>query len=305
MGVFLICLPNGEVNITGESAKAETPWNMMKADTPYIPAWVYQRPTFSKFLNLGQIEVDPLFGRDRKQQLGSQPVNIQEMRLVEDILDVMLGFDGEYIKKDSRGVYSLEPHKDRPTCSLALAELTKKILILPSCYCKIENYISTYSIQEGTVCQALCSGLRQFVKEYKMMAIQFDEEVGTRGVTLQEIWYYIQPSLQLMESIVELIGEAQGKKGGQLITVILKMLNGTTSEQAVRIYNFLFEKCIRVYIQMISKWIYEGVIEDKYQEFMILEDESQRDQKWSHWEDKYMLRSEQVPALFEKDAHLI
>jgi len=27
----------------------------MKADTPYIPAWVYQRPTFSKFLNLQQV----------------------------------------------------------------------------------------------------------------------------------------------------------------------------------------------------------------------------------------------------------
>lgn len=59
------------------------------------------------------------------------------MRLVEDILDVMLGFEGEYIKKDGRGIFVLEPHKDRPTCSMALAELTKKILALPICYCKI------------------------------------------------------------------------------------------------------------------------------------------------------------------------
>jgi predicted transcriptional regulator len=141
-----------------------------------------------------------------------------------------------------------------------LSELTKKILALPTYYCITENYISTYSIQQGTVCQALCSGLRQLVKEYKMMVIQFDEEVAVRGLTLQEIWYHIQPSLQLMESIVELIREAQQKKGGQLITCILKMLNGTTSEQVVKIYRFLFEKCMRVYIQMIAKWIYEGVI---------------------------------------------
>ena len=63
----------------------------MKGDTPYIPAWVYQRPTFSKFLNLGQIEIS---GREKRQNLGSMPVNIQEMKLIEDILDVMLGFDG-------------------------------------------------------------------------------------------------------------------------------------------------------------------------------------------------------------------
>ena len=95
MGLFLICDPNKpskEVSISGESPKPETAWNLMKADTPYIPAWVYQRPAFSKFLSLGQIDVDPVFGRERKQQLGSQPANIQEMRLVEDILDVMLGF---------------------------------------------------------------------------------------------------------------------------------------------------------------------------------------------------------------------
>ena len=77
----------------------------MKGDTPYIPAWVYQRPTFSKYLNLGQIEVDPIFGREKKQNLGSLPANIQEMKLVEDLLDIMLGFDGEYVKKNSNNQY--------------------------------------------------------------------------------------------------------------------------------------------------------------------------------------------------------
>ena len=104
---------------------------------------------------------------------------------------------------------------------------------------------------------------------------------------------------------MELIKEAQGKKGGQLISVILKMVNGTTSEQVVKIYNFLFEKCIRVYIQMISKWIYEGVIEDKYQEFMIYEDETKREEKWEYWEEKFRKREDQVPILFQKDAHHI
>jgi hypothetical protein len=61
------------------------------------------------------------------------------------------------------------------------------------------------------------------------------------------------------------------------------MLNGTTSEQVVKIYNFLFDKCIRVYIQMISKWLYEGIIEDKFQEFMISEAKKDKDQPWGYW----------------------
>lgn len=77
MGSFIFCELGGEVNLKSEQAKAETAWNMMKADTPYIPAWVYQRPTFSKFLNLNQVEIDPTFGRDPKNQLGFQASNIQ------------------------------------------------------------------------------------------------------------------------------------------------------------------------------------------------------------------------------------
>jgi hypothetical protein len=158
-GRFLVCLSNRKVDNSSETPKIETGWNIMKSDTPYIPAWVYQRPTFSKFLNLN-IEVDSMYGREKKQSLGSLPANVQEMRIIEDILDVMLGFDGEYIKKNSSNQFMIEPQKDRPTCSLALAELASKILALPTAYNIIENYISTYSIQQGTVCQALCSGLR-------------------------------------------------------------------------------------------------------------------------------------------------
>lgn len=51
--------------------------------------------------------MDPTFGKDMKQQLGSLPSNVQEMKLVEDLLDVMLSFDGEYIRKNSQGVYTL------------------------------------------------------------------------------------------------------------------------------------------------------------------------------------------------------
>lgn len=146
------------------------------------------------------------------------------------------------------------------------------------------------------------------------MVIQFDEYISANaGLTLQEILYHIQPSLQLLESICLLLKEAENKKGGQLLTCILKMLNGTTSEQVVKIYTFLFDRCVKIYIQMISKWIYEGVIEDKFQEFMVMEVKSttaslgfaNSNDRWNYWEEKYVLRREQVPSLFEKDGHLI
>ena len=38
---------------------------------------------------------------------------------------------------------------------------------------------------------------------------------------------------------------------------------------------------------------------------MIMEIKKDNDEKWNYWEEKYVLRRDQVPSLFEKDAHVI
>ncbi len=51
---------------------------------------------------------------------------------------------------------------------------------------------------------------------------------------------------------------------------------------------------------MLSKWIYEGVIEDRYGEFMI-KIEERITGEWNNWEERFTLRAEQVPSLLERD----
>jgi gamma-tubulin complex component 2 len=102
------------------------------------------------------------------------------------------------------------------------------------------------------------------------MVIQLDEEVKN-GLTLQKLWYYVQPSCKVMESLVGLIHNAVGLRGGQLLSCIFTMLNSTTEEQIKGIYGFLFNKALSVYIQLMERWIYEGVINDKFEEFMVFE----------------------------------
>lgn len=38
---------------------------------------------------------------------------------------------------------------------------------------------------------------------------------------------------------------------------------------------------------------------------MIVEVEKDKDQPWSCWEEKYSLRNDQIPSLFEKDSYNI
>lgn len=78
------------------------------------------------------------------------------------------------------------------------------------------------------------------------------------------MWYRVQDPLKVIKSLYELVSEAQGLKGGNLISCIMRFLHHTTDDGIAKIYNFLFGKTMKVYIEMIAKWIYEGVIEDKY-----------------------------------------
>lgn len=60
-----------------------------------------------------------------------------------------------------------------------------------------------------------------------------------------------------------------------------------------------------MYITILSKWLYEGIIEDKFNEFMIKTEEKSQNKEWSYWEEKFMIREDMVPSIFAKEANQI
>jgi gamma-tubulin complex component 2 len=56
---------------------------------------------------------------------------------------------------------------------------------------------------------------------------------------------------------------------------------------------------------MLSKWLYEGVIEDKYGEFMIKAEEKSVNKEWTYWEEKFVVREDMVPSIFAREANEI
>ena len=60
-------------------------WNLQIASSLPLPSWLFERPSFAKFSK--NIE-EPY----PKRTLRANPVEIQEMLIVEDLLDIMLGY---------------------------------------------------------------------------------------------------------------------------------------------------------------------------------------------------------------------
>lgn len=79
----------------------------------------------------------------------------------------------------------------------------------------------------------------------------------------------IQDSIKVMRALGDLTTAASNMKGGQLITCLLRLINDTTDRHVLFIYKHLYQKLMKLYIAMLSRWIYEGKIEDRHCEFMI------------------------------------
>ena len=107
-----------------------------------------------------------------------------------------------------------------------------------------------------------------------------------------------------MRALSDLINLARGLHSGQLISCLHRLINETTDGFVLNVYKHIYEKLIVLYMAMLSKWIYEGVIEHKYAEFMVRIKEKPQEE-WNNWEEGFALKEEQVPSILERDKEKI
>ena len=183
----------------------------------------------------------------------------------------------------------------------SLRQMANKIL--PLCYYhdRIEIFINLHSnFEYGLVNQALCCALQSLMREYVLLINQLDSEFMKGELNLQKLWYYLQPSLKIMEGLVKLTYDAEKAKGGALMNKIYQIMSESTDQQTLQIYSFLLNKSFAPYMEFLNKWIYKGSIEDTYEEFLIVErkdinkESINKDFKDYYWEKRFTLCKDQV-----------
>jgi gamma-tubulin complex component 2 len=188
----------------------------------------------------------------------------------------MMGIEGTYIKRRISGrdsfEYAIEPTLDQPTCEISLQQMVTKILPMCSHHDEVEFYVASKSkFDNGRISQALCSALNILTKEYITMINQLDNEFNNGELTLQKLWYYLQPSIKVMQALHNLTSETMNLNGGALLSKIYDLINSNTDRQVISVYTYLVEKAFTPYAQQLEKWLFTGEIEDTFGEFLIQE----------------------------------
>jgi gamma-tubulin complex component 2 len=158
----------------------------------------------------------------------------------------------------------------------------------------------------GLVSHALCDAIRALLKEYLLLVTQLDTEFLKSDLTLQKIWFYVQSSLRIMENLRRLTIDAGNKKGGALLNVIYRLMINSSDKSIRDLFKFLLEKSAQPYFQILRKWIFQGVLEDPFNEFIVRENRAkskeniERDFDDHYWQERFTYREEMVPIFLAK-----
>ena len=295
-GQSLNCVAEQEM----EAGRSE--WNIVNAHKSYLPEWTVNNSAFCKFMN-------PEHDKDSSipvetHSLRPHPPEIQEALLVEDLLDLLMGEEGVYIKKlPGKHVFVIEPHNDKPTCNIALAQLTYRILELPSLYWQVMAFEQKLGLSQGCLAQSLRDELRTVINYYHEQVIRLDD-MAEEGLTLQLMWVEIQSVLRIMRALHILATEASQLEGGELLSCVLKLTNGISDEFVRNMYLQMQTTLTKAYLEMLSKWLYEGVVTDRRGEFMVeVVGEVEADR--SNFDDRYRLKQKMIPSMLEREAEKI
>ncbi|KAF6752840.1 gamma-tubulin complex component 2 [Ephemerocybe angulata] len=156
-------------------------------------------------------------GKARQDSLDSVPLEIQEALILEDLLFVLMGIEGEYIRyhpdyspEDDdplRGIeFVINPSLGAPRHVLvsgtslhlpdtSLRDLVERILPLGTYYTAIYAFVEHRShLDYGLVNHALCAAIRDMLKDYQTLLSQLEHAFSTSPVfSLQKLWFYCAP----------------------------------------------------------------------------------------------------------------
>ncbi|XP_075390626.1 gamma-tubulin complex component 2 [Tenrec ecaudatus] len=273
---------------------------------PVFPAWVYERPALT-----GDFLTSSGVGTDTALPIGTLPLTSQESAVVEDLLYVLAGVDGRYITAQPLTGRQGRSFLVDPNLDLSVRELVNRILPVAASYSTVARFIEEKSSFEyGQVNHALAAAMRTLVKEYLILITQLEQLQRQGLLSLQKLWFYIQPTMRTVDILATLAtsvdkGECLG--GSTLSLLHDRTFNYTGDVQAQELCLYLTKAASVPYFEILEKWIYRGIIDDPYSEFMVEEHELrkekiQEDYNDKYWDQRYTVVQPHIPSFLQEVA---
>ncbi|KAJ5112574.1 hypothetical protein N7532_000619 [Penicillium argentinense] len=206
-------------SVKQEKAAAEAPWDPHASLIPHSTAPLACRVSFPPLASAAPQTLVPSPFRELSS-------DAQEAAILEDLLFVFMGFEGQYIHYQNG--YDPSAEKDRltgPVYQLApgldptLRDLTQSMLKMATHYSAMEAFVEIQSRAEyGAVSHALCASIRKLLKDYLILIAQLEGQLlNNPTFTLHQLHLHTMPTSQCLAQLYTL-GQELLKRNGLLET---------------------------------------------------------------------------------------
>ncbi|KAL1340872.1 hypothetical protein HN51_027334 [Arachis hypogaea] len=252
---------------------------------------------------------------DFEKPIGYYAASVQELIVIDDVLSAMVGVEGRYILiKTVRGKTDDVTFHVDPSMDLALQELAKRIFPLCRSFLLINQFVESRSqFQNGLVNHAFSAALRALLLDYQAMVAQLEHQFRLGRLSLQGLWFYCQPMMGSMQALSIVIQKAASNNfsGSAVLNLLQSQAKAMAGDNAVRLLLEKMTQCAsNAYMSILERWVYEGVIDDPYEEFFIAENKSfqkeslTQDYDAKYWGQRYSLK-DGIPSFLANIAQTI
>ncbi|GBG30056.1 Gamma-tubulin complex component 2 [Hondaea fermentalgiana] len=285
-------------------------WSLVKCPAPFVPLWSRQRP----LLNAGALheseEESKAGGRAQAQAVDKLAVGDEAARpekdeppsegeLVDAVLFAMQGLESDLIEctPGPDGTTSTWTVVEERVSDRALEQLSSRVMPLCSDYEAASSFVQRRSRPEfGRVSHAMAAAMRALLREYDVLVAQLEHQNSERRLSLQKLWFYVQPSMRVLQVLANVARKSEAATGGVLLNLVHDLASRGGDAKARSVYHYLVQHATVPYLEMLELWIYHGVIRDPYNEFMVYVDEDatkrtlRDDFNARYWDSRYTLR---------------
>uniref|UniRef100_A0A0A9Y775 Gamma-tubulin complex component n=1 Tax=Lygus hesperus TaxID=30085 RepID=A0A0A9Y775_LYGHE len=265
--------------------------------------WRSERPNMTMDFSNSRVTFDLI----PSSTLEHVPHTSQEHVVVQELLKVFVGGESEYMNVQYVGQVSKKWELFvSPTIDQLNFGFVMKCLPMAANYSVIAGFVEDSSrLSCGRVNQALGDGMDRQLAEYLLFIESLETKNRLKLLHLHEVWYHIQKSfstLKLLSDIAKEVTEKKTRGGGTLSLLndhLLKMLAPVAME--IEICRLITAHSAIPYMESVKQWIFNGMIYDPFDEFMIVENPKwkKKDYMEGYWEKMYQLRHQLVPNFLE------
>ncbi|KAE8447814.1 hypothetical protein EG329_010208 [Mollisiaceae sp. DMI_Dod_QoI] len=197
------------------SSKAEAPsgtalpWNPEVSLVPHTSAPLASRIIIPPLASQAPQSLQP-------RPLHELSLEVQEAAILEDLLMVFMGYEGQYIRFSKN--YNPAVEKDRlagpgfkilPGLDPSLQDLTTTMLKMATHYGAVEAFVEVQSREEfGAVNHALCAAIRKLLQDYLILIAQLETQFLTNpSFTLHVLNLHTLPTSHMMFQLYSLAHE--------------------------------------------------------------------------------------------------